>query len=147
MKATMGHFGEATDPSTLSPNIVSAATNLADQSIDRSLAQAESLLKSQEVQAFIEQNGLAPYIQDLTKERVKTFLALFGLWSVYKFIKSPIGLACVGGAALYVMTGNKDKVVAKVADKVGTATVNANIASTATTITSTGESSSEVSKA
>jgi hypothetical protein len=124
MKAYMGNFGELTDPSTITPipstgaTVVSTAASLAEKSIDQSFDKAAALLRSQEVQSFIEEHNLAPYIQDLTKERIKTFLALLGLWSVYKAIKSPVGLAAIAGAAIYVVTSNKEKVIQKVSDKV-----------------------------
>ncbi len=126
MRTYMGHFGEMTDPSTISPEktIISTASDLAENSINQTFNRAEALLKSQEVQNFIAENNLGPYIQDLTKERIKTFLSLFGLWTVYKAIKSPIGLAAVAGAAIYVMTTNKEKVISKVSDKIATAQVS-----------------------
>jgi hypothetical protein len=147
MKALMGHFGEANSEvvtpdqtmviqkdgnvdvgltklmtEQLSPEQSSAlfttASNLAEKSLNMSLSRAAALAQSKEVQMFIKENGLEPYLRDVTQDRVKNILALFGLWQIYKIAKSPAFLIAAAGLGIYVLYGNKDKLVSKISSQV-----------------------------
>lgn len=130
MKNYMGHFGEGettpvmmtapktvSDVSSESTALFTTVSNLADKSLTNTFDRAAQIAKSEEIQAFLNENGLAPYLKDVTQDRVKNILALFGLWSVYKAIKSPIGLAVVAATGGYILFTNKDKLIDKVAGK------------------------------
>ena len=147
MKYTMGHFGEAgvatvTADQTfvvdsagqakaditqvlqqpLSPQQTSAlfttASNLADKSLSMSLDKLASLAQAEEVQMFIKENGLEPYLRDVNKDRIKNILALFGLWQVYKVAKSPVFLLAAAGLGVFALYSNKDKLVSKISSQV-----------------------------
>ena len=136
MKTYMGHFGEpetvsstgvlasdgspSTDASAEAAQkaLFTTASDLAEKSLNTTLDRAAQLARSEEVQMFIKENGLEPYLKDVTQDRVKNVLALAGLWYVGKTIKSPAGLAALGALGIYVLYSNKDKLLGKIGDKV-----------------------------
>ena len=143
MKYFMGHFGEAVvtstsittptgetapivlqTPTTVEQSIdtqvdlFTTVSNLAEGSVESSLSKAAQLVKTEEVQKFIKENNLEPYLKDINKERVKNVLALLGVWSVFKAVKSPVGIAVIAGIAGYAMFVNKDKLIDKISTNV-----------------------------
>jgi hypothetical protein len=104
MNYFMGNFGEMTDPNDGGKTIVSTGIQLATSSVDRSLENISKLAKTEQVEQFIRENNLGPYMKDITKDNVKTILAFFGMYTIYKFIKSPVGIAILAGTAIYVMS-------------------------------------------
>lgn len=99
-------------------SIVSTFSNMASSSVESTLSKAGQLASSQEVQQFIKEQGLEPYLKDVTKDRVKNILSLFGLWYVTKLFKNKFVLAGAGALAVYVLYTNKDKLLNKVTAKV-----------------------------
>jgi hypothetical protein len=135
MKYYMGHFGQAEIPQPTStqiipgmtfpveqpvvnipyaPTVVGTASDLASQSLESTFEKAAALAKTEEIQAFIKENNLDPYLQDINKERVKNILAIIGLIWLGKLAKSPVGLTAIGAMAIYVMFSNKDKLIEKI---------------------------------
>lgn len=107
MNYVMGNFetpSSGVPTSTSAESVVSTGINVVTGSFDKSFESISTIAKNKQIQAFIEQNNLAPYLRDVTKENVKTMLALLGLYSVYRFVKSPLGVAVLAGAAIYVMS-------------------------------------------
>jgi len=118
MNYVMGNFGAIEDSSFSSDNLVSTGINIATSSLDRSFDTLSKVAKTKQVEQFIADNNLAPYMKDITKDNIKTVLALFGLFSVYRFVRSPIGIALVAGTAIYVMsTTDVTKLIPKMMDK------------------------------
>ena len=99
--------------------IVSTTATIADESIDKLLEKLKTVGSTEEVKKVISDLGLTPYIKDVTKDRVKTILSLFGLWYMKKFFKNKkfaIGLLISGGA--YLMLKNDNKILDKVTNKI-----------------------------
>jgi hypothetical protein len=131
----MGNFGETPimlqEPKTQEQvindkiSIIATAGDIAERSINIKFDAAARLAKSEQVQQFIKDNNLEPYIKDLTVERVKTFMIMLGFIPLFKAIKSPIGIATIVGAGIYIasMAGNKEAVVQKAADKIADNTI------------------------
>lgn len=126
----MGNFGETPimlqEPKTQEQvisdkvSIIATAGDIAQRSIDFKLDAAVKLAKSEQVQQFIKDNNLEPYIKDLTVERIKTFMVMLGFIPLFKAIKSPIGIATIVGVGIYItsMAGDKKAIVQKMADKI-----------------------------
>lgn len=108
MNYVMGNFetSSAGNTSTIATpeTVVSTGINLVTGSFEKSFENISTIAKNKQIQAFIEENNLSPYLRDVTKENVKTILALLGLYSVYRFVKSPVGIALLAGTAIYVMS-------------------------------------------
>lgn len=136
MKSYMGHFGDANtinstgvlasdaaasvdaQAAAAEKALFTTASDIAEKSLNTTLDRAAQLARSEEVQLFIKENGLEPYLKDVTQDRVKNVLALAGLWYVGKTIKSPAGLAAIGALGIYVLYSNKDKLLGKIGDKI-----------------------------
>jgi hypothetical protein len=132
MKYYMGHFGQAeVSPQVMTPintpvnisynqdsTLVTTVSDIASKSLDTTFEKASQIATSQEVQDFIKEHGLQPFIKDLNRERVKNILALLGFIWIGKIIKSPVGLASLGFLGLYVVYSNKDKLIENVSQKV-----------------------------
>ena len=126
----MGHFGQvdpllSSQPTAPQDKIIpisysensslfTTTSTLAEKSISSTLDKASQLAKSEEIQAFIRENGLEPYLKDVNKEGIKNILAVMGVIWLGKIIKSPVGLAGLGAVALYALYTNKDKLIDKV---------------------------------
>lgn len=95
-------------------SLFTTTSNLAEKSITSTLDKASQLAKSEEIQSFIRENGLEPYLKDVNKEGIKNILAVMGVIWLGKIIKSPVGLAGLGAVALYALYTNKDKLIDKV---------------------------------
>jgi hypothetical protein len=95
-------------------SLINTFSNMAQSSVDTTLTKAGQFASSQEVQDFITEQGLGPYLKDVTKDRVKNILSLFGLWYVTKLFRSKVVLAGAGALAVYVLYTNKDKLLQKV---------------------------------
>ena len=93
-------------------------SNLASSSVDSTLSKAGQIASSEEIQQFIKDQGLEPYLKDVTKDRVKNILSLFGLWYISKLFKNKYVLVGTGVLAVYILYTNKDKLLNKVATKV-----------------------------
>jgi hypothetical protein len=130
MKYYMGHFGQvdpllSSQPTAPQDKIIpisysensslfTTTSTLAEKSITSTLDKASQLAKSEEIQAFIRENGLEPYLKDVNKEGIKNILAVMGVIWLGKIIKSPVGLAGLGAITLYALYTNKDKLIDKV---------------------------------
>lgn len=101
-------------------SLASTASSIASSSVNTTLDKAAQLAQSEQVQAFIKEQGLEPYLKDVTKDNVKSILSLFGLWYVTKLFKSKVAIIGAGALAVYVLYSNKDKLL----DKVSTQTVS-----------------------
>jgi len=96
-------------------SIASTASNVAESSVNTTLDKAAQFAQSEQVQSFIKEQGLEPYLKDITKDRVKNVLSLLGLWYVTKLFKSKFAIVGAGALAVYVVYQNKDKLLDKVA--------------------------------
>lgn len=130
MKHYMGHFGQvdpllSSQPTAPQDKIIpisysensslfKTTSTLAEKSITSTLDKAAQIAKSEEIQAFIRENNLEPYLKDVNKEGIKNILAVMGVIWLGKIIKSPMGLAGLGAIALYALYTNKDKLIDKV---------------------------------
>lgn len=130
MKHYMGHFGETTtpvmmtEPKTLdaaaeaqSNTLFVTASSLANASLTNTFDRAEKLAKSQEIQEFIKDNGLEPYLKDVNKEGIKNILAVVGIVYLGKLAKSKVGLVSIGLLGAYFLYTRKDKLLSSVAEK------------------------------
>jgi hypothetical protein len=131
VKSNMHHFGELPlmlqEPKTQEQIIneqssfIITASDLASTSLNRTLTKAEMLAKSQEIQDFIKENGLEPYLRDVTRERIIQIFALVGMYQSLKLIRSKVGAAALGGFLLFFLyskaTRNTDKITEKTAEK------------------------------
>jgi hypothetical protein len=99
-------------------SIVGTASDVASSSVDMALSKAGQFAQSEQVQSFIKEQGLEPYLKDVTKDRVKNILSLFGLWYITKLFKSKYAIVGAGALAVYVVYQNKDKLLDKVATQV-----------------------------
>lgn len=115
MKINTGHFGEITNID--SSSIITTTSNIAETSLNTTFDKVAQLAKTEEIQAFIKENNLGPYLQDINKERVKNVLSIIGLIWLGKLAKTPIGLALIGATTVYVMFSNKDKLIEKISIK------------------------------
>lgn len=93
-------------------------SNLASSSVESTLDKAGKVASSEEIQQFIKDQGLEPYLKDVTKDRVKNILSLFGLWYISKLFKNKYVLVGTGVLAVYILYTNKDKLLNKVATNV-----------------------------
>lgn len=109
---------KSVDLSQLDPGLITNLTSIADSSVERSLAMADKVYTSPDVQQFIKDQGLAPYLKDVTKDHIKSVLSLFGLWWISQKLKSKVAVIGLMGLGAYVYISNQDKTVAKVVDKV-----------------------------
>lgn len=96
-------------------SVATTVSSIASSSVNTTLDKAAQLAQSEQVQAFIKEQGLEPYLKDVTKDNVKSILSLFGLWYVTKLFKSKVALVGAGALAIYVVYSNKDKLLDKVA--------------------------------
>lgn len=113
MKGKMSHFGQVpvmieqpkTQDQVISDQIslFTTATELASSSLDKTLTKAEMIAKSKEIQQFIEENNLTPYLKDVNKDGVIKILALLGMWQGIKLIKSKAGMVTLGALGLYFL--------------------------------------------
>lgn len=99
-------------------SLISTVSNIASSSVETTLTKAGQFASSQEVQDFIREQGLEPYLKDVTKDRIKNILSLFGLWYVTKLLRNKFVLVGAGALAVYVLYSNKDKLIQKVSAQV-----------------------------
>lgn len=95
-------------------SLINTFSNIAESSVETTLTKAGQFASSQEVQDFIKEQGLEPYLKDVNKDRIKNILSLFGLWYVTKLFRNKFVLAGAGALAVYVLYSNKDKLLQKV---------------------------------
>jgi hypothetical protein len=95
-------------------SLVNTFSNIAESSVETTLTKAGQFASSQEVQEFIKEQGLEPYLKDVNKDRIKNILSLFGLWYVTKLFRNKFVLVGAGALAVYVLYSNKDKLLQKV---------------------------------
>jgi len=132
MKCYMGNFGDVTIPSSVpaptsqpvsqisysgEPTLIATASDLASKSLESTFDKAAELAKAQEIQDFIRDNNLTPFVKDLNKERVKNILALLGFIWLGRLLKSPAGLAALGLGGAYLLYSNSDKLIENVSKK------------------------------
>jgi hypothetical protein len=132
MKYYMGHFGDVTIPSSVpaptsqpvsqisysgEPTLIATASDLASKSLESTFDKAAELAKAQEIQDFIKENNLGPYVKDLNRERVTNIFALMGFIWTGKLLKSPVGLALLGLGGAYLLYSNSDKLIENVSKK------------------------------
>ena len=124
MKYYMGDFGqvETTNsameiPYSSDKTLIATAGDRAEKSLSVAFDRAAQLAKAKEIESFIQENNLGPYLKDLNQERVKNILALFGMMFIGSKIRTPIGLAVIGCIALYIFyssPGRQEKVIEQV---------------------------------
>ena len=129
----MGHFGDLAVPTQIpapvptqpvvevsysgEPTLVATASDIASKSLDTTFDKAAQLAKAQEIQDFIKENNLGPYVKDLNRERVTKIFALMGFIWTGKLLKSPVGLALLGLGGAYLLYSNSDKLIENVSKK------------------------------
>lgn len=114
MKSYMGHFGQTpTEQIVTEGTLFTTTSSLAEKSIETTLEKAAQISKSKEIQDFIRENNLEPYLKDVNKEGVKNILALLGLIWMGKIFKSPAGLITILALGGYVLFTNKEKIIEK----------------------------------
>jgi hypothetical protein len=134
----MGHFGQTeviqSSPTDLVPvapqgsvvpvsysnnsSLFTTASSIAQSSVERTFATAEKLARINEVEQFIKENNLGPYLKDVNKEGIKNILSFLGLIWLMKLLKSPVALAGVGALGIYVYYSNSSKLTSKISEKV-----------------------------